>query len=68
MNDNAERGVALVQSYNRLLTKDEEQLQFLLQVVSEHRRVYPDTLKKKLYVNPCRNEQSSICDTPAMSN
>jgi hypothetical protein len=48
VNDNAERGVALVQSYNRLLTKDEEQLQFLLQLVSEHRRVYPDVRKGTL--------------------
>ena len=48
VNDNAERGVALVQAYNRLLTKDEEQQQFLLQVVSEHRRVYPDIHKETL--------------------
>ena len=34
--------------YNRLLTKEEEQLQFPLQIVSEHRRVYPDTRKKIL--------------------
>ena len=47
-NDNAERGVGLVKSYNRLLTKNEEQLQFLLQVVSEHRCAYPDALKTTL--------------------
>ena len=34
-NDSAERGVALIQEYNKLITKDEDQLQFLLQVVSE---------------------------------
>ena len=48
VNNNAERGVVLVQAYNRLLTKDEKQLQFLLQVVSEHRRGYPDTRKETL--------------------
>ena len=44
-NDNAERGVALIQEYNRYLTKDEEQLQFLLQVVAEHRKQFPDSRK-----------------------
>src|SRR6218665_717760 len=48
VNDFAERGVALVQSYNRLLTKNEDELQFILQVVEEHRRKYPDTLKRTL--------------------
>jgi len=33
VNDFAECGVALVQSYNRLLTKDEDELQFIQQVV-----------------------------------
>ena len=39
-NDNAERGVALVQELNKLITHDEEQFQFLLQVVADHRRQY----------------------------
>ena len=30
------------------LTKDEEQLQFILQVVQAHRRAYPDSLKRTL--------------------
>lgn len=47
-NDHAERGVALIQEYNRLLTKDEEQLQFLVQVVADHRRQFPDTRKGTL--------------------
>lgn len=42
-NDVAERGVALIEEYNNYLTKDEEQLQYLLQVVREHRQL----LKKK---------------------
>ena len=31
-----------MQSYNKLLTKDEEQLQFPLQAVSDHKSAYPD--------------------------
>ena len=48
VNDHAERGIALIQQFNRSLTKDEEQLQFLLQVVADHRRNYPDARKKVL--------------------
>lgn len=47
-NDNAERGVALVQELNKLITYDEEQFQFLLQVVSEHRRRYSSCKKSLL--------------------
>lgn len=46
VNDHAERGVALVQDFSGRLTKDEEQLQFLLQVVAEHRKRFPDALKR----------------------
>jgi len=38
INDDAERGVALIEEYNALITKNEEQKQFLLQVVQDHRR------------------------------
>lgn len=48
VNDVAERGVALVEEYNRCLTKDEEQFLYLLQVVKEHRRKYPNCDKKTL--------------------
>ena len=41
-NDNAERGVALMQELNKHITRDEEQFQFLLRVVADHRRRYPD--------------------------
>lgn len=37
VNDCAERGVALIQNFNATITKDEEQKQFLLQVVEKHR-------------------------------
>ena len=44
-NDTAERGVALIQEYNGLLSKTEEQTQFILQVVREHRLLFPDARK-----------------------
>jgi hypothetical protein len=47
-NDHAERGVALVEELNTLITHDEEQFQFLLQVVSDHRRRYPNCRKSTL--------------------
>jgi len=51
VNDRAERGVALIQDFNKKLTKGEEELQFLLQVVSEHRRQFPDCSKFTLLAN-----------------
>ena len=48
VNDFAEWGVALIQSYSAILTKDEEQRQFLLQVIEEHRRRFPDVRKSTL--------------------
>ena len=41
LNDHAEHRVALIQEFSGLLTKDEPQLQYLLQVVEEHRHAYP---------------------------
>jgi len=45
VNDYAERGVAFVQRYNKLLTKSEEQFQFLLQVVRDNKKNFPNSLK-----------------------
>lgn len=45
VNDIAERGIALIQKYNRTLTKDEEQKQFILQIVQLHRQQYPNCNK-----------------------
>jgi len=45
VNDTAERGVKLIQDFNSCLTKDEEQRQYLLQVVSECRHIFPDSSK-----------------------
>ena len=47
-NDIAERGVALMEEYTKVLTKDEEQKQFLLQVVKHYRQVFPDRKKETL--------------------
>ena len=40
VNDLAERGVALIQEFNSSLTRNEEQKQFLLQVVEDHRNKF----------------------------
>lgn len=48
VNDCAERGVKLIEDFNKLLTKDEEDLQFLLQVVSSYREKFPSHAKKDL--------------------
>lgn len=45
VNDIAERGVALIEEYNKLITTDEEQKQYLLLVVKKFRQKYPDTKK-----------------------
>ena len=48
INDIAERGVALMDDYNKLHTTSEEQKQFLLLVVKEYRQHYSDQIKKTL--------------------
>jgi hypothetical protein len=40
VNDNAERGIALIKTYNSKLTTDEEQKQCVLQLVEEHRKSF----------------------------
>ena len=51
VNDRAERGVTLIQNFNKTLVKDEEQLQFLLQVLSNHRNTLPDCKKSTFTKN-----------------
>ena len=46
VNDTAERGVALMSKFNKLITNDEEQKQYLLKVISAHRQKYTKTVKK----------------------
>ena len=48
VNDHTEREVALIQKYNVIIIHEETQLQFLLQVVEDHRYMYPDSRKKTL--------------------
>ena len=48
VNDHAERGVAIIKENSGFITHDETQLQFLLQVVEDHRRLYPDSRKQTL--------------------
>lgn len=45
VNDTAERGVALMEEFNNCLTNDEEQRQYLLQVVQNHRKNYSTCFK-----------------------
>ena len=48
-NDAAERGVALIQQFTANgRTKQEDQLQAMVQVVEQHRRKYPNATKKEL--------------------
>jgi len=41
VNDGAERGVAMISTFNDSLTRDEDTKQALLQVVEHHRRLHP---------------------------
>ena len=48
VNDVAERGVALMEQYNKLHTNDEEQKQYLMLIVKEYRKKYPNRNKSIL--------------------
>ena len=48
VNERAKRGVALIQAYSDSLTRDEEQLQCLFQVVPAHRQVVHQPTKRYL--------------------
>lgn len=48
VNDSAERGIALATTFNSSVTKQEEQKQFLFQIVESHRRQFPDPKKMTL--------------------
>ena len=51
VNDSAEHGIALIQKYNDMITKDECQKQFLLQFVQRHRQLYPIPSKAAMTVD-----------------
>ena len=48
VNDTAERSVKLIHEYNSILTNDEDQKQYWLQVVHAHRNQFPDSNKNTL--------------------
>lgn len=48
VNDTAERFVQLFTDYNLILTKDESQKQYLLQVVRDYTNNFPSVNKKQL--------------------
>ena len=48
VNDVAERGVKLIQEYSNSLTKNENEKQFILQIVAEDRKRYPTATKSSL--------------------
>lgn len=50
VNDHAERGVKLMNDYNRIITKKEEHYQDLLIAVGEHRKILPKITKKQLNI------------------
>jgi len=41
-NDTAERRIKLITDYNNIITKDEKQKQFLLKVVSDYSKQFPE--------------------------
>ncbi|KYN06617.1 hypothetical protein ALC62_02431 [Cyphomyrmex costatus] len=48
VNDVAERGVALIEEYNSILTTQEDQKQYLLQVVEKNRKEVPNPKKNTI--------------------
>ena len=45
VNDCAERAVKLIEDFNSIITKNEEQKQYLLQIVADYRKNHPDSKK-----------------------
>lgn len=48
VNDSAERGIKFIQSYNRFLTNDEDELQLIMQMVEAYKKRYPSYKKSDL--------------------
>lgn len=48
VNDSAERGIAMISTFNNSITQDEDQKQFLLQVIEKHRKEFPTCKKSTL--------------------
>jgi len=54
VNDTAERGVKLFEDFNTLLTKDEQEKQFVLQIVEANRKAVPTEATKKAVIEGCQ--------------
>ena len=48
VNGCSERGVKLISDYNNILTKKEDQKQYIVQILEDHRKRYPDCKRKTL--------------------
>lgn len=48
VNDTAERGIKLMHDYNQVLSKNEEEKQLILQIVSQYKTQYRDVKKSTL--------------------
>ena len=48
VNDRAKRGAALIKEYNPIITTKENEKQYLLQVVQDYHREFPDCKKELL--------------------
>ena len=51
VNDTAERGVKLFEEFNKLITNDEQEKQFLLQVVEANLKAVPTEPTKKSVID-----------------
>jgi len=61
-NDTAERGIAIIQKYNGLLSKTEAQTQFIPQVAKEHRKLFPNALKRTVVKGLAESEAANSVD------
>lgn len=51
VNDFAKRGMALIQSYYSIFTKNDNQKLFFLQIVENHRKKFSDARKSTIISN-----------------
>lgn len=51
VNNTAERGIALIQSFNSVLAKHENQIKYPLQIVENHRQRFPNPNRSTLINN-----------------
>ena len=48
VNDTAEPRVKLIEDYNKSISRSEEEKQCILQIISEYKKKYPDSVKSTL--------------------